>query len=639
MTLRTARILLVEADHEARRNLDWHLERAGHEVASVPDQDGARRLLEDGLEPDLIVSETELLEPLAPHVARLRIVATATAPIGAHEVPDDPTVCSRDPDEIVRRVEEVLLEASPRDAVEPALACLDLVRRLCGALPSLRSTEARCDLVTEAFDTYFGVRGSLVVRRGAKFGAWLEAAQGLDAPLAHRVSAELFQRTRGRGLRPFLTRIELDGRAHEVAGLAIQGGADETDLALVLERPPPTPGLRESLVSLVGSTLRAAMANDELERTRALLEARTRSLGSLHEMSHAFTRIGSRRLLGEEILRATHRELQMSRSALFLRRDEHDGLLSPLATAGLTPQALDRIGLSTQHGVGARCLESSGVVRLPGLAPEGLTGLTGRELQRLSEAGLQWAMPLRSDEGALGILFFGNREDASELDVREFQALESLSEASASALRQLQRAERIRDLALAATHGLVAALEIRYPADKGHAHRVARSAVAVGRAMALPPADLRDLALAGLLHDVGKLAIPADSAEDGDPRRLRMHPMLGSRILSRCRPAAGVLQGVEQHHERFDGAGFPYGLKGESIHLNGRILAVADSWDHWAQDGAEASERALRRLEVAAGLLFDPGLVALFCAEVVRGATAGAGPAGDDWLEEVLAVP
>ncbi len=638
MTLRSARILLVEPDHEARLVLDRFLERAGHEVASVEDVDDARRLLEDGLLPDVIVTggaRGEGLRELAPGAAHLPI-PTSAAVDGAGGGPD--AAPTRDADELARRVEEILLDARPAPTPDPASACLDLVRRLASVLPSLRSTEARCDVVTEAFDAYFGVRGSLVVRRDARSGHWVEAAQGLDAGLAQAASAELARRTRGRGLRPFLTRVAHDGALHELAGFAVQSGAEETDLALVLRDPPPPGALRETFVSLVGSALRAAMASDELDRTRALLEARTRSLRSLHEMSHAFTRVGSRGLLGREILRATHRELQMPRSALFLRRDANDSMLSALAMEGLPAQALERIGLNAQHGVGAYCFQQAGVTRLTAIPPD---GVALRELQRLGDAGLQWAMPLRSEGTGLGLLFFGNREDAADLDIRESQALESLAEAASSSLRCLQRDESLRDVALASTLGLVAALELRHPADRGHALRVARGAVLVGRALGLGARELRDLALAGLLHDVGKLAVPGDPRRgpEADPRRLRMHPLLGSRILSRCRPSPGVLQGVEQHHERIDGHGFPYGLRGDSIHVFGRILAVADCWDRWrASDGGTDPERSLARLEAGAGLLFDPAVVTVFCAEVVRGASTEAA-GGEEWFEEVLTAP
>ncbi|MFN8178176.1 MAG: HD domain-containing phosphohydrolase [bacterium] len=641
--MRTARILLVEPEETARRDLNRCLERAGHEVACVADEDGARLLMADGLDPDVVLAQTSpgvdadrSLRAMAPRAAHMRIVQGREGSDRKNDVEDDPTLCSRDPEDVLRRIEEVLLEAEPRAFPDSPTRCLDLVRRLASALPRARTPEERVDIVVEAFDTYFGVLGTLVVRRGQTPDDWIEARQGLDRSLALRISQEIARRAVRRGLRPFLTRFEHEGEMHEIAGLAVQSGDVETDLALALDDPPSSPELRESLISLVGSSLRSAMMTDDLEHTRTRLDAQSRSFSSLLELSREFARVGTRRLLCEAILRAVHRELQMSRSALFLPRAEGEAMLAPHAVAGFLPVLLDRIGLSGAHGVGAMCFEATGVKRLAAFPAD---GVAARELRMLHDAGLQWAVSLRIDGRPNGVLLFGSREEAPDLEPGEVEALQSLLEAAAFALRGLERVEGLRDLAVCSLQGLVAAAEIRRPQDRGHAERVARGAVAVGRAIGLAPKELRDLVLAALLHDVGKVAMTPETSEGAaEEGRLRMHPVVGSRILSRARPAPAVVHGVEQHHERWDGHGFPYGLKGADIHLFARILAIANAYDRWLPAGdAPPADDALHRLELGAGLLFDPGLVAVFSSEV------GRAPASDsrreEWLEDIVAAP
>jgi HD-GYP domain-containing protein (c-di-GMP phosphodiesterase class II) len=118
--------------------------------------------------------------------------------------------------------------------------------------------------------------------------------------------------------------------------------------------------------------------------------------------------------------------------------------------------------------------------------------------------------------------------------------------------------------------------------------------------------------------------------------RTRIHPIRGSQILSRSKPVAEVIQAVEQHHERYDGRGQPYGLRGEGIHLFGRIIAIANAYDHALKRPGEShfAKDALRRLQRGAGLLYDPGLVALFLTEMERNPVSPPEGRPPDWFLE-----
>ncbi|MEZ5064566.1 MAG: HD domain-containing protein [bacterium] len=631
---RVARVLLVEGEDAFRTALQTRLEQAGHEVACARDPEEARGLLNEGLVPDVVVAEVpgdglQAMRELAPLAAHLRIVRERE-PSHSKTLEEAPAEgglaeCSADPGEVLRRIEEVLLDHSRIGADDTAEQCLDLARRLSNSLPNVAATEQRIELITEAFDTFFGVEGSYVVRRGESPDSWIEASRGLGAELVTRIGEEILRRSAHRDIRPFLARLDAAGATHDVACAAVSVGEEEIDLALVLRSAPSDPALRESLMNLVGAALRAAIRVSELDRARALVEAHQESFRSLLQMSRELSEVGGQRALAERILAILHRELGIPRAALFAPR-ENQGMLDLVASTGFPRVALERIGLSGFHGVGHDCLVANELVRLSEVDTE---GVAARELSILFKAGLKWSIALSHDGRALGLLFFGSREDHSGFPEGDRQVLYALREATVVALRNLQRMEELRSLALRSLRGLVAATELRHPVDRGHAERVTRDAVVAGRALGLSAVELRDLAYGAMLHDVGKLALG-----DEEGSRQRLHPVAGSRILAGANPGAVVVQIVEQHHERVDGLGHPYGLRGDGIHRLARLVSVADAFDHMIHRQGLERDQALERLERGAGLVWDPGMVALFSAEVGRNPSES--KSDENWLEELI---
>jgi HD-GYP domain-containing protein (c-di-GMP phosphodiesterase class II) len=151
---------------------------------------------------------------------------------------------------------------------------------------------------------------------------------------------------------------------------------------------------------------------------------------------------------------------------------------------------------------------------------------------------------------------------------------------------------------------------------EGHARRVALLAVQVGEALGLPPATLRHLAVGGLLHDIGKLAVSGEilrkpgKLTDAEYDEVKRHPAAGQRLLRELGGfPAPVHALVGEHHERLDGAGYPGGLTGGELVLGPRILAVCDVYDALVSDrvyrDAWTSDRALALLRADAGTAFD----------------------------------
>ena len=138
-------------------------------------------------------------------------------------------------------------------------------------------------------------------------------------------------------------------------------------------------------------------------------------------------------------------------------------------------------------------------------------------------------------------------------------------------------------------------LKVRDREARAHNLRVARLCVHIGRQLSMSAHELRLLARAGLMHDIGKLGIPDtvlgkhSPLDDAEWNLMRTHPEMGLTLLDRVGQSSREVLAVLYHHERLDGSGYPYGLKAEGIPIEARIVAVADTYD------ALTSDRPYRR--------------------------------------------
>jgi response regulator RpfG family c-di-GMP phosphodiesterase len=202
----------------------------------------------------------------------------------------------------------------------------------------------------------------------------------------------------------------------------------------------------------------------------------------------------------------------------------------------------------------------------------------------------------------------------------------------------LQRAvrrqtRRVRRTFLSAITSLVRTVEQRDPYTAGHARRVRRYALQLAAALELEPRTCRQLGLAAMLHDIGKVGVPdAVLHKPGrltpeEDRIVRAHPEMGERILAPVIRSRAVLAGIRGHHERLDGTGYPDGLAGGQIPLLARLVAIPDCFDALttcrAYRPALPLDEALALLQGGAGTQFDPVFVEVFlriAPELLRGA-------------------
>ncbi len=174
----------------------------------------------------------------------------------------------------------------------------------------------------------------------------------------------------------------------------------------------------------------------------------------------------------------------------------------------------------------------------------------------------------------------------------------------------------------AMVNALAATLRMRDIETQGHSERVVRFSDLLGRELGLNWAQRKSLEYGSLLHDIGKIGVPdailhkPGSLTTEEWTRMREHPLLGLRILSGVNFLDSASLVVVQHHERWDGRGYPYGLSGTEIDRNARIFAVADAFDAMISDRVYRAGRpfgeATEELRKHAGQQFDPEVIECF---------------------------
>jgi putative two-component system response regulator len=199
-------------------------------------------------------------------------------------------------------------------------------------------------------------------------------------------------------------------------------------------------------------------------------------------------------------------------------------------------------------------------------------------------------------------------------------------------------------------HGVIAALanavEAKDSTTELHCQRLAGLAHHLGMAAGFDPGGLKGLVFGALLHDIGKIGVSDAILTKAGPlsrqewAEMRLHPLIGERICEPLATASQFAPIVRHHHERWDGAGYPDGLRGVQIPLGARIVGLVDAYDAIIHDRpyrpARGIDEALAEIHRESGRQFDPGLVELFV-PIIERETAGQGSEGVIALEALRA--
>lgn len=245
-----------------------------------------------------------------------------------------------------------------------------------------------------------------------------------------------------------------------------------------------------------------------------------------------------------------------------------------------------------------------------------------RFINEMNAVPNQICVPLRVKEELIGALSLAAAKKSRYFTQNDLELISMLGAKAAVAIENARLHEFNTQLFVDSVRALAKIINARDPLTKDHSDAVALEAKVLAKKMGMDEAEASKVHLAGELHDIGRIIIPDNILKK--PRRLnareykivQKHPETGFELLKGIRAFREILPAVLYHHERFDGKGYPKGLKGEKIPLFARIIAVADTYDALTSPrshrGKLSREEAANVMRDVVGTQLDPRLVEIF---------------------------
>lgn len=229
--------------------------------------------------------------------------------------------------------------------------------------------------------------------------------------------------------------------------------------------------------------------------------------------------------------------------------------------------------------------------------------------------------PIFLSDRYLGSLIIA-KDDSNTYSETEIESIKMLSDQIGVAMGSVRSFEEKENLLVGILIALTKSVDAKSRWTAGHSERVGKNAKLMGLKLGLNEKDLHTLTISAILHDIGKIAIPEkildkpSSLTPEEYRIIKEHPQKGADIISDIPSYADILPGILYHHERWDGKGYPKGLKGSDIPLFSRIIAICDVYDSVTYNrpyrNGMIKKEVLHFMEEYSGKLFDPKLAHTF---------------------------
>jgi HD-GYP domain-containing protein (c-di-GMP phosphodiesterase class II) len=250
-------------------------------------------------------------------------------------------------------------------------------------------------------------------------------------------------------------------------------------------------------------------------------------------------------------------------------------------------------------------------------SPDGVDSFFGQV-----ESGSFVSLPLFIKGEVFGVVNVADKETGRQFSNDDLRLLMMMVQRAALSLENYALYEKVYNNLIDTLLSLVSTIEAKDPYTKLHSHRVTQWSVEIAKAMKLPQGDQDIIKSSGILHDIGKIGIPDSilmkpgKLTGEEYQIIKTHPMIGENIVKPLNFLPKEMAVIRHHHERWDGRGYPDGLKGKDTPLVARILAVADAYDAMTSERvyrkAKKEEVAFFEIQRCSGTQFDPAVVESF---------------------------
>jgi putative nucleotidyltransferase with HDIG domain len=321
----------------------------------------------------------------------------------------------------------------------------------------------------------------------------------------------------------------------------------------------------------------------------------------------------------EEILKV----VKPDRAILLIANRE--GRLEAVAQKETTPSARGLRGFSAT--IVEECFRKrTSVLKANALLDERLKRVESVVAQNIHSV---LCVPVETRERAIGIIYVDSVGQSEAFLECDRELLLAIGRQAGLAIQRTQFSDQLRQMLSGAVSALTAAIEAKDPYTRGHSERVTQFALEIARTMQVEEAKLHTLALAGFLHDVGKIGVPEEILRKEGPLTepeyeiVKGHSRQGSEIVRNIEGAEEIAEIVLHHHERWDGKGYPDGLRQDQPSLLSRILAAADAFDAMCSTRPYRDRLSLKTvlqtIQKGAGGQFDPQVVKALLGAIKEG--------------------